>query len=132
MNHDEALITLDIKEAGDGDSRVFLYQVQLNGHLIAANQSLSVAESQTVRDLSKQYNALFESRHVPGITSSELQVMGSQLFNIWLKQSWPQITKQLRPGARRALIIASEIAEVLNLPWELLCPTSGDFVALDQ
>jgi len=132
MNHHEAIITLDIKEVGDGDGRVFVYQVQLNGEVIAANQALSVADSQTVRELSKQYNALFESRYAPRMVSGDLKVIGAQLFNIWLKAAWPQIAARLQAGARRALVIASEIAEVLNLPWELLCPAPGDFVALDQ
>ena len=132
MSHSEPLITLDIKEAGDGDGRVFLYEVQLDGEVIAANQTLSVADSQTVRELSQQYNALFERRYAPGLVSDDLKVIGGQLFNIWLKDAWPPIAARLQAGTRRALVIASEIAEILNLPWELLCPVAGDFVALDQ
>lgn len=34
-------------------------------------------------------------------------------------------------GSTRFLTIASDAPEILNLPWELLCPPGGEFLGLD-
>lgn len=131
MNNHEAIITLTIKEAAAANQPVFLFHVQLDGEVIVNNESLSTDESQAARDLSAQYNALFERHDDPVLLQTELKVLGAELFNLWLKGAWPQISQRLKPGARRTLVIASDLADILNLPWKLIRPAADNFAGLD-
>lgn len=131
MSNTDAIITLSIKEAASDDQRVFLFHVQLGGEVVIANQSLSGEDSQAVREISKQYNPLFERHYAPGLISDDLKVLGGQLFDIWLASAWPTIAVRLQPGVRRVLVVASEVPDILNLPWELISPASGNFIGLD-
>jgi hypothetical protein len=56
-----------------------------------------------------------------------------ELFSLWLASSWEKIRAAVPVGTLRFLVIASEIAEILNLPWEILLPPSpeGDFLGID-
>lgn len=131
MNSTEVVITLSIKEAANADRRVFVFHIQLGGEIVAADRSLSIEDSQAVREISKQYNASFERDYAPGLISDDLKVLGGQLFDIWLAKTWRTITARLQPGTRRVLVVASEVPEILNLPWELISPASGNFIGLD-
>jgi tetratricopeptide (TPR) repeat protein len=131
MNNTEAIITLSIKEVSNNDERVFLSHIQLDGKVIAPDESLSLEDSQAARELSNQYNALYERRYAPGLILDDLKLLGGQLFNLWLKRAWAEISARLKPGARRVLVIASVVPEILNLPWELICTESGNFIGLD-
>jgi hypothetical protein len=131
MNNTEALITLSIKETPSDDQHVFFFHIQLDGQVIVANQSLSPEASEAVRELSRQYNALYEKHYAPGLVSNDLRAFGRQLFDTWLVSAWPTIKAQLQPGARRVLVIASEVPEILNLPWELISADGGNFIGLD-
>src|SRR6185295_15323704 len=53
------------------------------------------------------------------------------LFNRWLASVWPVITARLQPGAPRVLVIASDVPEILNLPWELIAADGSNFIGLD-
>ena len=99
MTNADAIITISIKEAASGDERVFVFHVQLDGEVIAPDQSLSPEDSQAARELSDQYNALYEKHYAPGLVSDDLKVIGGQLFNLWLKDAWPKIAARLQPGA---------------------------------
>jgi hypothetical protein len=131
MKNQESTITLAIRETGSPAQRVFLFQVLVDGEAVASNQSLSPAESQAVRDFSRRYSALFEPPHVPHIAADNLKVLGAELFNLWLAKAWDKVAAKVPSGARRLLVIASDVAEVLNLPWELLRPADGDFLGFD-
>jgi tetratricopeptide (TPR) repeat protein len=127
----ETTIILSIRETGTSTQRAFMFNILLDGEIIASNQSLSLAESQTMRDLSHRYSVLFEQRRQPHITSDNLKAFGAELFNVWLAKSWSKITAKVPVGALRLLVIASDVADILNLPWELLRPTKGDFLGFD-
>jgi hypothetical protein len=112
----EPIITLSIQETGQASQPVFFYHVRVDEEVIASNQQLSAAASQTLRDVSRQYNQLFEQRDAPHLAIENLQVLGAELFNTWLAPVWEQVTTQVSSGARRLLVIASDVADVLNLP----------------
>jgi tetratricopeptide (TPR) repeat protein len=44
---------------------------------------------------------------------------------------WEHIQARVQPGTPRTLVIASDIAPILNLPWELMRTPGGDFVGFD-
>jgi hypothetical protein len=55
----------------------------------------------------------------------------AQVFDLWLASSWEKITKAVPVSALRFLVIASEVQEILNLPWELLLPPEGEFLGIN-
>jgi hypothetical protein len=77
----EPIITLSIQETGQASQPVFFYHVRVDEEVIASNQQLSAAASQTIRDVSRQYNQLFEQRDAPHLAIESLQVLGAELFS---------------------------------------------------
>src|SRR4051794_4048403 len=131
MTGQNPTILLSIRESEEAGQPVFLFNVFLNDDVIASNQSLSAAKSQSVRELSRRYNALFEQRYAPQITSDALKSLGAELFDLWLAHVWNKVKEKCPPGSGRLLAVASDVADVLNLPWELLRPVGGDFIGVD-
>ncbi len=125
-------ITLSIREIGTAAQSAFIFNILLDNQVIVSNQSISPAESQAMRDFSHQYNILFEQRRQPHITSDYLKAKGAELFNVWLAKHWDKITAKIPVGSIRLLVIASDVPDILNLPWELLRPPKGDFLGFDQ
>jgi len=132
MSSQESTITLSIRETGTPPQRGFLYQVLLDGEVIASNQSLSPQQAQAVCDFSRRYSELFEHRgQSPQIAADNLKALGTQLFDLWLAPVWDKVKAKVPVGARRLLVIASDVPDVLNLPWELLRPAGEEFIGLD-
>src|SRR2546423_7461057 len=125
MTNQNPTILLSIRETGTTDQPVFLFNVLIDDEVIASNQSLATAESQNVRELSRRYNALFEQRYAPQIASDALKTIGAELFDIWLARVWDKVREKCPTGSARLLARASDGADVLNLPWELLRPAGG-------
>ena len=128
----DAIITLSIDEAGIPPRSTFLYHVMVDGEVVASSQSLSPAESKAIREISRRYSALFEGGFAPRLAADKLAAIGAELFALWLAGSWEKIKAQVAPGTRHLLVIASDLPDVLNLPWELLRPPAGDFLGLDS
>ncbi|MDD2756330.1 MAG: CHAT domain-containing protein, partial [Methanothrix sp.] len=105
--------------------------ILLNGSPITSNHSLSLPESQTVRELSRSFGALFEQKCMPVKDADAQRALGRQLFDLWLASSWEKIGAAVPVGSLRFLVIASEIPEILNLPWELLLPPESDFLGIN-
>lgn len=124
-------ITLSIKEAGEHTNRTYLFHILLNGTPLISNQSLSLPDSQAVRELSRSFGSLFEQGCRSEMDADAQRALGKQLFDLWLASSWEKITAAVPVGALRFLIIASEIPEILNLPWELLLPHDGEFLRIN-
>lgn len=130
MTSQESTITLSIRETGTPQG-AFLFHVLVDGVGVANNQNLSPAESRAVREFSRQYSELFEQRDEPRIVPDKLKALGTELFNLWLARAWNKVKERVPVGARRLLIIGSDVADVLNLPWELLRPAGDDFLGFD-
>ena len=60
------------------------------------------------------------------------RALGTRLFDFWLASSWEKIKANVPSGTHRFLIIASEVPEILNLPWELLLPPDGEFLGINS
>jgi len=86
-----------------------------------------------VREISHSFGSLFEQRCRPEKDADAQRALGRQLFNLWLASSWEKIQAAVPVGSLRFLVIASEVPEILNLPWEMLLPPSpkGDFLGID-
>ncbi|MBL8665937.1 MAG: CHAT domain-containing protein, partial [Rhodospirillales bacterium] len=127
----DRVIGLSVTETGDGPAAVFSFHLRLDGTVVVANQALTGGQSQAVRELSRRYGELFEQQRLPQLTQQELAAIGTQLFADWLAPSWAKLSAQLGLGDQRVLVIGSDRAPVLNLPWELLRPGGGAAIGLD-
>jgi CHAT domain len=127
----DRLIQLSISESGSGSGAMFTVHLDLDGSVETSNQGLAVPQSQAVRELSWQYGLLFEQRRLPQLAREELGAIGTQLFELWLAPSWQKLSAKLGLGDQRILVIASDRASVLNLPWELLRPAGGEAIGAD-
>ena len=110
MPQHEPIITLSIQETGQASQRVFLYHVRVDEEVVVSNQQLSVAASQTIRDVSRRYNQLFEQRYAP-----HLAEFYSHLLSDLVGDSRALITCRYRP------------ADVLTLPATVQEEALGDF-----
>jgi tetratricopeptide (TPR) repeat protein len=119
-------ITLSIKESGERPNTTYLFHILLDRKALTSNQSLSLPDSQAVREISRSFAALFEGGSRPEKDAGAQRALGKQLFDLWLAPSWEKIRAAVPVGALRFLIIASEVSEILNFPWELLLPPSPE------
>ena len=125
-------ITLSIKEAGERPNSTYLFHILLDGTPLTSNQSLSLQDSQAVRELSRQLwrsvraemQAGDERRRPEGSWESSSSTSGWQHPGRRSRQAVPV-------GTLRFLVIASEVPEILNLPWELLLPPEGEFLGIN-
>jgi len=124
-------ITLSIKKAGVRPNITYLFHIFLDGTPLTSNQCLSSSDSKAVRELSRSFGALFEHGCRPEKDAGAQKALGKQLFDLWLASSWEKITAAVPVGALRFLVIASEVPEILNLPWELLLPNDSDFLGIN-
>jgi hypothetical protein len=89
-------------------------------HAFVLTRKLTAARSQTVRELSLRYGRRFEQRRVPQVAREELAALGAQLSEFWLAASCPKLSAKLRLDNQRILLMGSDRASVMSLPWELL------------
>ena len=128
----EPTITLSIKEAGEHPNSTYLFHILLNGTPLTSNQSLSLQDSQAVREISRSFGSLFEQdRCRPEMDADAQWALGKQLFDLWLASSWEKITKAVPVGALRFLVIASEVPEILNSPGSSCFRTEGEFLGIN-
>jgi len=124
-------ITLSIKESGVHPNTNYLFHIFLNENPVTSNQSLSLPDSRAVREISRSFGALFEQGCRPEKDADGQRALGKQLFDFWLATSWEKIKSGVPVCALRFLVIASDVPEILNLPWELLLPLDSDFLGIN-
>src|SRR5579885_1452660 len=125
-------ITLSVRHTGTPPKQGFLSQAHVNGEVVAPNQPVSPEVAQRLREFSATFNRSFERRPPATIATDALKGYGTELFNVWLGPAWDRIQPKLSVGGPRLLVIASEVPEVLNLPWEMLCLPSSGFLGYDS
>ena len=125
-------ITLSIKESGATPNTTYLFHISLDGHPFLTNQSLSLPDSQKVRQISRSFSSLFEQPCRPEMDAGAEAALGAQLFALFLASSWEKICSAVPSGSTRFLTIASDAMEILNTPWELLLPSAGEFLWWDR
>lgn len=116
----EPIITLSIREIGSSPSSEYLFNILLDGKPLSSNQSLSATDSRLLREISRNFSALFEQDCMPEKGAEAQWELGKRLFDLWLASSWEKIVAAITTSSLRFLVIASESPEILNLPWELL------------
>jgi tetratricopeptide (TPR) repeat protein len=126
-----SIIYLRVRNTGTAKAPSLFFHVLVGDETIATNQSITPERSRHILRFAEQYNALFESRFGAQVTKENLRALGVEMFNAWLAPVWEKINAKVTSGAPRWLVVASDDAGVLNLPWELLCPPEGDFLGVD-
>src|SRR5215471_4506549 len=127
----ESTITLSIKSTGSPENPSIIYHVALDGSPVLGNQQLSAGDWQAIQQLSEDFGALFEQRSRPAVAAGGLNRVGGALYDLWLARAWDQIKARLPHGAHTNLLIASDLTEALNLPWEILSLPGRDFIGFD-
>src|SRR5438128_471820 len=126
-----SIITLAVREIVKEDRPELLFHLSVSGTVVASNQSLTPLQLHALDGLSRGYQALFHLLQRPSDARAQAEAVGSGLFDLWLAPYWDRIQGVLLPGAQRLFVIASEVATVLNLTWELMRPPGEDFVGFD-
>lgn len=132
----DSIITLSIDVAGPPGQGVFIFDVTVDGELISSKQRLTPDESKALREISHIYGKLFEQWYCGGVRRplmkmEEQSEISRKLYDLWLASLWEKIRSRVPVGGRRLLVVASDLPEVLNLPWEMLRPPQGDFLGID-
>jgi hypothetical protein len=123
----ESTIGLSVAVSG----QQFRFHIQIDDSILASNLTLSAEDSRRARELSLRYGEMFERRTAAHLSTENLIALGTDLFNLWLSAAWEKLLKALPKGIPRILVIASDVPEILNLPWELLRPPNRDFLGFD-
>jgi len=126
----EPIITLSIREIGSSPSSEYLFNILLDEKPLSSNQSLSATDSRLLREISRNFSALFEQDCMPEKGAEAQWELGKRLFDLWLASSWEKIVAAIPTSSLRFLVIASESPEILNLPWELLLLPDGEFLGI--
>ncbi|HSD56844.1 MAG TPA: ATP-binding protein, partial [Methanotrichaceae archaeon] len=110
---------ISISEAGTPAARIFNFKILL-GARVLVEQALSPVESQEVREISLQYSSLFEKGCRADTARDYFDILGRGLFHLFFERSWKKIEPKTTEAAAAGLVVASQVPEVLQLPWELL------------
>jgi len=109
-------ITITVSEAGTAAARTFAYKILIEGNVVA-ERTLNPVQTQQVQEMASMYFS-----HLQGVgqtgAKSYLPILRDGLFHLFLEPGGQDFAALVLPGAR--LTIASQIPEVLQLPWELL------------
>lgn len=110
-------IIISVSEAGSPASRTFAFKIAA-GKEILVEQKLTPVESSQVREMAGQYISMFHESCKGNAAQDYLSILGDGLFHIFFETCWQDFGGKILEGG--TLIIASEIPEVLQLPWEYL------------
>lgn len=102
--------------------------VVIDNSPVSTNHTISCANMQTMTSLALHYQREMESGS-DRLDASQIRSIGDSLFTMWLSPFWSEIAA--RADSHRRFTVLSESAEVLNLPWELLCLPGIGFLGLD-
>jgi tetratricopeptide (TPR) repeat protein len=121
-------LVISVSEAGMPAARSLVCQIRAGEELLTES-TLSPAASGEVRDISLQYISLFSKDCQAEEAEHYLQLLGDGLFHLFRELDWEKIRAAVAEGAR--IVVASQISEVLQLPWELLRLTGDAALGLD-
>lgn len=121
-------VIISAAEAGSAAARTISFGILIEGQTVAS-RSLSPVESQEVREISGQYQSLFEKGCKAEQAKDYFEILGKGLFHLFFEDVWGQIKSRINQGAR--FVISSQVPEVLGLPWELLSLPDGRVLGLD-
>lgn len=124
----ESTVILSVRESGTPGSRSYTFTILFDG-MILDDRTLTPVESQEIGEISGQYQSLFD-RSCRYNTTDYLETLGSGLFHLFFEVAWGRIRSKASCG-KVNLVVATDIPEVLILPWEIVRPPHEDMLGLD-
>lgn len=121
-------LVIYVSEAGASAARSLTCRIRAGDELLT-ERILPPVESQEVRDISLQYISLFSKACQAEGAEDYLQLLGDGIFHLFWELDWDKIRATVAQGA--SIVVASQIPEVLQLPWELLRLAGAAAVGLD-
>lgn len=109
----------------------YYFDVKIDEKLVISNQYLSSEELKKLKKISSIYYDILNLNLAEDEINKRQEELAQDLFDIWLASSWEEINKIFETKSQCTLVIASDISEALNLPWELLRPKDGEFLGID-
>lgn len=124
----ESTVFLSVRESGTPAARSYAFTILADGKTLD-ERTLTPVESQEILEISGQYQSLFDQscRHR---TTDYLEILGTGLFHLFLEVAWRKI-KSTDSWGKVNLVVATDIPEVLILPWEIVRPPDGSMLGLD-
>jgi tetratricopeptide (TPR) repeat protein len=124
----ESTVLLSVRDSGTPAARSYAFTILVDGKSLD-DRTLTPVESQEIGEISGQYQSLFDQscRYNP---TDYMEILGSGLFHLFFEVAWSQI-RSTASCCRVNLVVASDIPEVLILPWEIVRPPDGDMLGLD-
>ena len=115
----ESTVLLSIRDAGTPAARSYAFTIMVDGESLD-DRTLTPVESQEIGEISGQYLSLFDqsSRHH---RTDYLEILGSGLFHLFFEIAWGRI-RSIASCGKVNLVVATDIPEVLILPWEIVRP----------
>ncbi|MEA2512565.1 MAG: hypothetical protein QOJ59_2052, partial [Thermomicrobiales bacterium] len=123
-------ITLRVEQASAGGKPGWRYRVFVNGETVGQERTVDPRTAVQIRDFGRRYAQLFETKYQPAVKRQTLESLGDDLFQTWFAADWQVITARGATGPRR-IVLASDDATILNLPWELTRPANGAVFGAD-
>jgi len=125
----ESTVLLSIRDAGTPAARSYAFTILADSQTLD-DRTLTPVESQEIGEISGQYQSLFDqsSRYY---ATDYLEILGSGLFHLFFEVAWGHIRSKASCG-KVNLVVASDIPEVLILPWEIVRPPDGDLLGFDS
>lgn len=110
------------RDDGGFSSRLFQ-----DGQAVAPPRTIAMGAYRALHFVTELYRQHTRGPAAAPLVEQALVAMGTELFQLWLGPEWPALTLDDRP---RHWVVASDLLELLVLPWELLHPPSGGFLGL--
>lgn len=121
---DSCTVTLTISAQGSASAPEYSFDVYRDDEPVRTNVPVDAATTAELRHFVDRYLGMFEGKIPIDATEEALKQIGRELFQVWLSDAWSDLPKKFQRG-KGALVIASDAAPVLNLPWELLMFPKG-------
>jgi len=116
-------LVLHLSLAGTPAAPAISMSLWLDGKTVVEGRLLTPVQSSQVKDMAAQYFSLFSSGRRLKEAQDYFDILGKSLFHLFLEDAWEQIGPEVAAGAR--LVVASEMPEILSLPWEHLHTPEG-------
>ena len=124
----ESTVLLSINDAGTPAARSYAFTILADSQTLD-DRTLTPVESQEITEISGQYQSLFD-QSCRYHRTDYLEILGSGLFHLFFDVAWGRIRSKASYG-KVNLVVASDIPEVLILPWEIVRPPDGDMLGFD-
>ncbi len=116
---DPCTVTLAISEQGSTTAPAYSYDIYRDDEPVRTNILVDASATAELNRFADRYLGMFEAKIPLDTTEAALEEIGQNLFEIWLSDAWSDLPKTFQRG-NGMLVIVSDAALVLNLPWELL------------